>query len=128
MAEQTAKFQFLGYKVVESSIKLNNPSEGENNLSVNFKQATGVDEANKKMKLTLETEIEDQARTVEIKVKTEGYFEFAAEIDEGMKRIFFTQNAPAILFPYIRAYVSTLTALSGIPSIILPTLNLSNRK
>lgn len=128
MAEQIAKFQFLGYKVIESNIKLNNPVEGENNLSVNFTQTAGVDEQNRKMKLILDTVIEDPNHTIDIHVKTEGYFEFATEIDDTLKKNFFTQNAPAILFPYIRAYVSALTALSGIPSIILPTLNLSNRK
>ncbi|MDY4753237.1 MAG: protein-export chaperone SecB [Prevotella sp.] len=35
-------------------------------------------------------------------------------------------NAPAIIFPYIRAYVSTLTSLSGIPTIIMPTINMES--
>ena len=37
-------------------------------------------------------------------------------------------NAPAIMFPYLRAYISSLTALSGINPITLPTLNLSGLK
>ena len=35
-----------------------------------------------------------------------------------------TFGAPALLFPYIRAYVSNITALSGMQPIIMPTLNM----
>jgi len=38
---------------------------------------------------------------------------------------FFCINGPAILFPYIRAYLSSLSALSGIPLILLPTINMT---
>ena len=38
---------------------------------------------------------------------------------------YFFINAPALLFPYIRAYISTLTNLSGFESINLPTLNMT---
>ena len=39
---------------------------------------------------------------------------------------YFAVNAPAILFPYIRAYISLLTSLSGVGTVLLPTLNLSS--
>jgi len=38
---------------------------------------------------------------------------------------FFYINAPALLFPYVRAYISTLTNLSGFEPINLPTLNMT---
>ena len=43
---------------------------------------------------------------------------------ENRNNIFYI-NAPALLFPYIRAYISTLTNLSRLESINLPTLNMS---
>ena len=39
---------------------------------------------------------------------------------------FFTMNAPAIIFPYIRGYISMLTSLSGCGNVLLPTLNLTS--
>lgn len=39
---------------------------------------------------------------------------------------FFYNNAIAILFPYIRAFVSTVTLQANIKPILLPTLNLSD--
>lgn len=39
---------------------------------------------------------------------------------------FFYNNSIAILFPYVRGYVSMATTQANIPGIILPTLNLSS--
>jgi preprotein translocase subunit SecB len=39
---------------------------------------------------------------------------------------FFYRNSIAILFPYLRAYVSIVTTQANGPGIILPTLNLSS--
>lgn len=38
---------------------------------------------------------------------------------------FFYQNAIAILFPYIRAYISLITNQANMKPVILPTLNLT---
>ena len=39
---------------------------------------------------------------------------------------FFYNNSVAILFPYVRGYVSMVTTQANIPGIILPTLNLTS--
>lgn len=39
---------------------------------------------------------------------------------------YFYTNAPAIIFPYIRAYLSIISSQANIPGIILPILNLTN--
>ncbi|WP_276679625.1 protein-export chaperone SecB [Empedobacter brevis] len=38
---------------------------------------------------------------------------------------YFYRNSIAILFPYIRSFVSTITLQANIPPLILPTLNLT---
>lgn len=53
---------------------------------------------------------------------------FDNDLSETDKNSFFNVNTPAILFPYIRAYVTALTALSGIPPVVMPTINLSARE
>jgi len=39
---------------------------------------------------------------------------------------FFYANSIAIVFPYVRAFISTLTLQANYPPIVLPTMNLSN--
>lgn len=34
-------------------------------------------------------------------------------------------NAPALVFPYVRAYIGALTALSGLPTVLAPVFDLS---
>ena len=46
--------------------------------------------------------------------------------DEFKKSPFIEINAPAIAFPYIRAYISNLTTQSGLFTVTLPTFNLTN--
>jgi preprotein translocase subunit SecB len=55
-----------------------------------------------------------------------GLFKFTGDFDE--VKNFLYLNAPAILFPYLRAYISTLTTLSGLDTYTLPTMNLSSLK
>lgn len=52
-----------------------------------------------------------------------GNFEFENQITEDLKKVFINANAPAIMFPYIRAFVSTLTSNLGnfVGPIIIPT-------
>lgn len=127
MAEKEAQFRFVNYRINESVIKLDPEVEPSDELEVNFEQTIGVHETENRMRLVLDTSISDKNNALSIAVKAEGYFEFDEGLSEDMKEGFFNANAPAILFPYIRAYISTLSTLSGIKPIVLPTLNLSQR-
>jgi preprotein translocase subunit SecB len=56
-----------------------------------------------------------------------GIFEYDTE-DEKLLLNFLSVNGPAIVFPYIRSFISSFTALTGFDTITLPTLNLSGHK
>ncbi len=51
---------------------------------------------------------------------------FKDEIDFAGIPSFFYANSIAILFPYVRAFISTLSLQANFPPMILPTLNLSS--
>jgi len=87
-----------------------------------------IDETSKIFKLTLEVFIKDSNGSFDIKLTALGFFEFKFEkTPENLSNYFYT-NAPAIIFPYIRAYISSITALSGLKAVNLPVMNLSNLK
>lgn len=125
MEQQNAKFRFVGYKVLKSLIEIQESIKASDDMSIEFKQSQGVNVEDSKFRLVLEVNIFDENKAININVIAHGYFEFDRELNEADKGDFFNINAPAILFPYLRAYVNTLTALSGIPSVTLPTVNLS---
>lgn len=62
---------------------------------------------------------------MKIEIDAVGSYLFDSKEDIDNLNKYFYINAPALLFPYIRAYVSTLTNLSGFEPINLPTLNMT---
>ena len=117
-----SNFQFKGFSIKKSLMEINGETN-EENLSVKFK-AGGV--LNKKEEnFLLQLEIILDGETVNINIVSEGYFVYE-NMEEDLLSGFLFLNAPAILFPYLRAYISTLTNLSGIAPLTLPTLNLTS--
>lgn len=127
MEENIAQFRFVNYQVVESEFRFDSKRKSNKKLNVTFERSVVVDDADSRMRLELVNTIEDEDKSLFLRVRMHGFFEFDSQISDDMKGMFVRINAPAILFPYVRAYVSTLTSLSGIEPVILPTLNLSDR-
>lgn len=127
MAEKIARFRFLGYKITDSQIHIEADKKVSPHCDVSFEKTIGVDETEHRMRLLFEAKIDSGNKAMHIEVKAEGYFEFDQDISDSEKDVFFKTSAPAILYPYIRAYIGTLSSLSGIAPVILPTLNLSDR-
>lgn len=74
--------------------------------------------------------LEDKEKSMKMEIKYIGHFEInGMEIsDETINTPFFKSNAPAILFPYFRNYVSTYFLNSGFKPIILPAFNFFKAK
>ncbi|MEK4629968.1 protein-export chaperone SecB [Solibacillus sp. FSL R7-0682] len=53
-----------------------------------------------------------------IEVSIVGFF----SVEKGKIQEYFV-NAVSVLFPYLRAHISTLTSISGIPPVTLPSIN-----
>lgn len=50
-------------------------------------------------------------------------FEADEPIDEARDNKLLTVNAPAIAYPFLRAYIATVLLNSGLPPVMLPTFN-----
>lgn len=124
--EKKSQLQFKGYKINKSNINIK-----DGDISAQFNIEIDRDsvllEDGKTMNVFIKTTISDDNELVNIFVEMVGYFEFDSKIDEVTKDIFTKVSAPAILFPYVRAYIGALSSLSGINPIVLPTLNLAEK-
>lgn len=66
------------------------------------------------------------AQNYRLILKYEALFSTDQEIDEEFKNGLFPRiNAPAIAYPFMRSFVSTITVNAGYESILLPTVNFS---
>ena len=120
-----AKIQFQNFVVSESHIVFREP--GQYKIGVNFNPEGFIFPNLNQFHLKLQILIKDEEGKFDIDLKTVSVFTYEAGANvEDLKAHFFATNAPAITFPYIRSYISALTALSGMPTLTLPTLNLTN--
>lgn len=122
MASEQTRFKFKGYRIIKSDMRIAPAGEIEQKLNVTF---SGVKDniSGSLYTLDLGVSITNEDKSIEIEFEMRGFFEFSNELTEPEKAMFFTGSAPAIMFPYLRAYISTMTSISGIEPIILPTIN-----
>lgn len=81
----------------------------------------------KQFHINFDIEILDSENNFNLKMMCIGIFSYDND-DEELILDFMSLNGPAIVFPYIRSFISSYTALSGFDTITLPTLNLSSHK
>lgn len=124
---------FEGYKL-NKMIYQKNPSfidsneiSFENDISFTF----NVDDENEKALVIIGLEtgsLEDESLPFLVEVEIEGYFTYSAEDDEtgvGFDN-FIRYNCAAILYPYLRSTIATLTnTANDFPTYNLPTINIT---
>ena len=86
-----------------------------------------ISRKNKQFHINIDLKIFDIENDFNLKMLCVGIFEYDTD-DEQLLLNFLSVNGPAIVFPYIRSFVSSFTSLSGFDTITLPTLNLSSHK
>ena len=99
-----------------------------NELETNLKFETGFDEENQKLfAIIFDLSINDEKTEFNLNVKVTAHFETNTIIDDGFKNSSFVKiSAPAIAFPYVRAFISNLTLNGGYNPIMLPSFNFIN--
>ncbi len=126
MENKKSFFQFENFIINKSIFDLKKGLEVKD-LSIDFNPSGRLNFEGGKFELNLGVIISDEKDRLNIEVDSMGFFTFE-NLDKDDLSNFLYINAPAILFPYLRAYISSLTTLSGLKPIILPTLNLSSLK
>jgi len=125
MSTDRAPIQFLNFVVKESHIVFNEIADFK--IDISFDPKGTVYKSLNQFKLQLSINIKDINGNFNINLVTDSIFSYPQDADiNSYVESFFAVNVPAIIFPYVRAYIGSLTALSGMPTLILPTLNLSN--
>jgi preprotein translocase subunit SecB len=118
-----ASFAIVDYKFDEVSLSLKNRTSDD--LQISFEPSGILNLTEKSYNLNFKTTITTSDDTsVFIAVNCSSRFTFKELTHEDDVPDFFYRNAIAILFPYVRAYISLLTTQANINGVILPTLNL----
>lgn len=124
MKAQESNIQFINIQFKESHIVFNRL--GNYNIEINIQPKGTIHKSTNQFILQLRVSITEVDNGLNINVVSDSFFTYPIESDLSVfSSTLFVLNAPAISFPYIRAYISGLTALSGMPTLTLPTLNLT---
>ena len=122
-------FKFHNYYFTKARIKF--PAQTERNLDLNVKFIPKGEFFKDRAMFNLDLGViisshnnEIETQLVEIDCHSE--FVFSEQIELCNIPSFFYPNSIAIIFPYIRAFISTLSLQANMNPIILPTMNLTS--
>lgn len=122
---KSAAFKFIRFQIPVFSY--NESDKKESILKLDFVPTGKYCQIDGKFKLDLEfsgSEDDDERKQV-IYAKCVAFFEFEKDLPFSEIPIYFYKNAIAIVFPYIRSFVSTMTLQANSGLIMLSLMNLS---
>lgn len=121
-----SSLRFLNYIVNKVNYQTNNnlkPNPEGWKLDFDIKNTTEISPEKDKMNIILNVNIFNgiEGAPFFMEVEITGYFELVGEDDI----IKYEANAIAIMYPYLRAIVSTYTSASNVAPIIMPAINVN---
>lgn len=124
-----SKLRFIDYIVNNIEFKNNMEFDNSKEVKIEFDIDSEIEFVDdKKFMLGLEIELfknpEENNYPFSFKAEIIGTFEIDSD-DENEKKNLAEKNSVAILFPYVRALISTFTSASNVEPVILPPINVA---
>lgn len=120
-----SSLKFNNYIVNEVNFKSNRIQDDKKSwrLTFDITNSTKVNEKRDKMEIILKVNVFKNQETApfNMEVEVSGFFELEGE-DDITK---YEANAIAIMYPYLRAIVSTYTSAANVAPVILPAINVN---
>ena len=120
---KAATFTLKSYRFLQVSMDMET-QEGET-LSVSFDPCGEYSKATGEYKLRLITRVSSEEKEF-ISTTLQVVFGFTESIELSEIPDYFYPNCMAIVFPYVRSFLSTLSLQANVPPIILPIINFSD--
>lgn len=124
---QKAAFSIEKYQF--DKVKLDLDNHVSKDVMLDFDTEGVFHETDKKFELIFSVAAFSEEKTTNnpfVNIRCKGLFAFENVQSFEDIPVYFYRNSIAILFPYVRAYISLITSQANIPGIILPTMNLSS--
>ena len=120
---EKAAFKLDGYHFTKASLDFNIPNGAELNISFSPSGVFYSKEARYDLVFDVTVGCNETNAEV-IKVSCEASFSFGNKISIEEIPEYFYPNWLAIIFPYVRAFVSTVSLQANVQPVVLPTINL----
>lgn len=111
--------------LVKESHLTQKPIEYDLELNYDIKPVGGhLDYKTKSIQINIAININDKNEQFSANVVMVGLFKYETDSLEDIMSYTYL-NSPAIIFPYIRSYITALTSLSGAETITIPPMNMT---
>jgi preprotein translocase subunit SecB len=127
MKNASQEYLFNNVILIESQFKrvlevdYTSPNYG-NKLNIEISKSIQDSELSVELTVDIKTGVGEKT-DVEMLVKMVGQFTKSTEIDQIPVDRFAKVNAPAIIFPFVREHIASVSSKAGIPTILLPPIN-----
>ena len=121
-----SSLKFEGYVVEKVMFQRNQNLDNsikEWNLTFDVKNETKINSQKNKMKINLSVEVFKEVKNAPFIIEVEIAGVFSINGDDDILK--FEANAIAIMYPYLRAIVSTYTSAANVVPVILPAINVN---
>lgn len=123
---ETASFSLIKYTFDKVLIDYSLKTDSDINIKFEPKGVFKEEENNSTFELQFTFFAFDKENTESfVNIECKALFAFAGKITFEEIPSYFYANSIAILFPYIRAFISTVTLQANYSPLVLPTMNLS---
>ena len=120
---EKAAFKLDEYHFTKASLDFNIPNDAELSISINPSGVFHSKEARYDLMFDVTVGC-TETNTEVIKISCEASFSFDNKISIAEIPEYFYPNCLAIVFPYVRAFVSTISLQANVQPVVLPTINL----
>ena len=120
---EQAAFKFDTYQFTKASLDFNIPNKAE--LNIEFKPKGIFNSKNISYNLLFDVIVKCKETDINvIEVSCSALFSFNGIIAANEIPDYFYPNSIAIVFPYVRAFISTMSLQANVKPVVLPTINL----
>lgn len=120
---EKAAFRLDGYQFTKASLDFDIPDKAELNIVFSPRGVFNSTDSTYKLDFDVKVECKENGKEV-ISVSCVALFSFNGRITISEIPEYFYPNSLAIMFPYIRAFVSTISLQANVRPVVLPTVNL----
>ncbi len=122
--------QFNGYDVNKMNFELRDvQNETAYNINPSFESEAvrnGEDDYTVRLSFLLK-ETEDNPLPFNLDIEMTGYFSLKIDKeDEALRDKLINENTIAIMFPFLRVIIASVTSLANLPQLLLPVINLKS--
>jgi len=124
---EKSSFNFVSYRVVTINVRIYDDYKFDPQIFPDiFSEYSIIEKESRKVDVFITMKLKTDNLLFEVVLR--GSFQGSPDMDDKTFEDLYNLNAPAILFPYLRAIVSNYTLLANISPIVLPLIDLTENK